>query len=274
MAKKPLEKVIADLKTSHPNGYYDYSLITEENYIDTHHHVSIICNKCGKVFRQTPHAHKRGQGCRVCANAARSEKHKNIPNKLSRGYTCGVGVFDLNLSCHNEDIHDAYCCWVSMLRRCYDNKYHLLKPTYKDCVVCDEWRYFSKFKRWFDENNIKGYHLDKDILIKGNKYYSPETCCFVPPEINTLLLNDKSKRNKKELPVGVSKCGNGYRSRISCKNKIIEIGTFDTPEEAFYAYKEAKEAYIKEVAQEYFDKGRITKRVYDALMKYEVEITD
>lgn len=49
---------------------------------------------------------------------------------------------------------------------------------------------------------------------------------------------------------------------------------YNTEEEAFYAYKDAKERYIKSVAEKYFQEGKITKRVYNALMKYEVEITD
>lgn len=55
--------------------------------------------------------------------------------------------------------------------------------------------YFSNFLKWFNGNYIKGYALDKDILIKGNKVYSPETCCFVPYEINTLVTNRKNGRN-------------------------------------------------------------------------------
>lgn len=60
------------------------------------------------------------------------------------------------------------------------------KPTYEGCTVCDEWLYFSNFKKWFDENYIEGFQLDKDIIIRGNKVYSPQTCCFVPKEINII----------------------------------------------------------------------------------------
>ena len=41
-----------------------------------------------------------------------------------------------------------YGKWVNMLQRCYSELYHDKFPTYKDCTVCEEWKYFSKFKKW------------------------------------------------------------------------------------------------------------------------------
>ena len=46
----------------------------------------------------------------------------------------------------------------------------------------------------------------------------------------------------------------------------------DLSEEAFKSYKTFKEKYIKQVADEYKDK--IPKKLYDAMYRYEVEITD
>ena len=81
------------------------------------------------------------------------------------------------------------------------------------------------------------------------------------------------------MPIGVyeRKMVDGYKYVAYVNNntkKHFHLGTFDTPKEAFQAYKSAKEAYIKEVATQYYNEGKITKKVYDALMKYEVEITD
>ncbi len=50
----------------------------------------------------------------------------------------------------------------------------------------------------------------------------------------------------------------------------ISTGTSDTPQEAFSAYKNQKERLVKELAEKYFKEGKITDRVYNALMKYEV----
>lgn len=159
-----------------------------------------------------------------------------------------------------------------MLRRCYSAKKHKKWPSYEGCSVCTEWHYFSNFKKWFDENYVDGYALDKDIIAKGNRIYSPETCCFVPARINNIILNRKIDRG--EYPIGVTKKWSKYYAHVSIGSKSIRIGAFASVKEAFDAYKDEKERYIRQVATEYFGRGEITKRVYDAMMRYQIEITD
>ena len=60
--------------------------------------------------------------------------------------------------------------------------------------------------------------------------------------------------------------------RICDKKQII--GYYSDEYTAFIAYKSAKEQYVKERAEKYFQEGKITDKVYNALMRYEVEITD
>lgn len=180
-----------------------------------------------------------------------------------------MGINDMDLA-HNTP---CYKHWMGMLQRCYSEVWHKRYPTYKECSVCNEWHYLSNFKRWFDENYIEGYHLDKDILVKGNKVYGPDTCAFIPPRINLLLGNNLSRRGK--YPIGVYKKKNRFVAAISCDSKDPKsIGYFPTQESAFEAYKTVKEAYIKNVAQDFYKRGEITERVYNALMRYEVKITD
>jgi hypothetical protein len=161
-----------------------------------------------------------------------------------------------------------YIVWSSMLGRCYSKNKQKKHPTYKDVTVCDEWLNFQNFAKWYEENYIEGFHIDKDILFKGNKIYSPETCCFVPREINAIFI--KSEKTRGEYPIGVGKRNEkgGFQSTLN--NKLI--GTYPTIEEAFQAYKIAKENYIKEVADRWKDK--ITEKTYEALINYQVEITD
>ena len=62
-----------------------------------------------------------------------------------------------------------YSRWESMLSRVYSKNYHLRRPTYKGCSVCEEWLLFSNFKKWVDEQpcgDWENRHLDKDLLIK------------------------------------------------------------------------------------------------------------
>ena len=193
----------------------------------------------------------------------------------------GVGITGLEPTRDaNGEMFDSYICWCDMLRRCYSAKLQEKHPTYKGCSVCDEWLYYSNFKKWYNENyyeiNNKTSQLDKDILIKGNKVYSPNTCVFVPQFINKLFIKCQNVRG--ELPIGVryNKTGKKYEARLRVfkdgKKTRKYLGSFDTADEAFEVYKKAKENYIKEIADEYKDK--IPTELYEAMYTYEVSIDD
>ncbi|TCJ01061.1 AP2 domain-containing protein, partial [Cytobacillus praedii] len=102
-------------------------------------------------------------------------------------------------------ISPQYKSWHSMMTRCYNDKYQEKQPTYKGCTVVEEWHNFQNFAKWYDENyyEVEGdkMQLDKDIIVKGNKVYSPNTCVFVPQSINKLFIKKEFKRGK--LPIGV-----------------------------------------------------------------------
>ena len=189
--------------------------------------------------------------------------------------TYGHGICDIS-GVENGKQMKYYETWKGMLRRCYSNKFHKKEPTYKNCEVCEEWLLFSNFKKWYKDNYYQidndTMALDKDILNKGNKVYNPNDCVFVNQVINNLFIkNDKIRGN---LPIGVQtrKDTKKYIA-ISCNGSGNKsLGSFNTTEEAFNAYKKDKEQYIKQVAEEYKDK--IPKKLYDAMYRYEVEITD
>ena len=169
---------------------------------------------------------------------------------------------------------ESYLRWHDMLNRCYNEKFHERQPQYKGCTVCEEWLNYSNFKVWYDQNIIMGMSLDldKDILFKRNKEYSPSTVAFVPHLINTLFIN--GKKNRGDLPIGVhfDKEKNKYRAEMSFAGSSIKLGTFDTSESAFARYKEYKEDFIKDIAEQY--KDEIPDKVYQAMMNWVVEITD
>ena len=82
-----------------------------------------------------------------------------------------------------------------------------------------------------------------------------------------------SKKNKGNYPVGVSKHNQYFKAQLSTGNSNRTLlGYFKTPEEAFEAYKKAKENHIKFKAEEY--KDTLDPIVFDALIKYEVDIND
>jgi hypothetical protein len=186
----------------------------------------------------------------------------------------GVGEYKAKIK---GKITNQYKSWYALIQRCYDEKRHEKEPTYKECRVCDEWLNFQTFAKWYDENfyqiENEKMNLDKDILVKGNKLYSPETCVFVPQIINTLFIKCDARRGS--LPIGVSYNKNNKKYMSQCSDGMEEnkyIGYFDTIDEAFQRYKINKEKIIKNVAEKY--KDNIPKKLYDAMMIYEVSIYD
>lgn len=110
--------------------------------------------------------------------------------------------------------YQAYRSWSRILERVYSEAYHKRNPTYKDCTVCKEWLTLSNYIKWYEKNYIEGYHLDKDILVHNNKHYSPNTCVFVPKDINTLLVDNLGKRGEfKQGIVGITTSG---KYRVEC----------------------------------------------------------
>ena len=199
-------------------------------------------------------------------------KKGGVKNPYNKS-VCGVGFFGQGKYKATVQYKktEQYNRWCNMLERCYDKKFQEKYPTYKDCSVDKEWHNFQNFAEWYDENYIEGWHLDKDILLKGNKIYSLETCAFVPSEINSLFIKSNSSRG--DYPIGVykHKCGK-YVAQMYQNNKPVHLGYYPTIKEAFEAYKTAKELWIKEVADKW--RGQITEQVYQTLINCQVEITD
>lgn len=186
-----------------------------------------------------------------------------------------LGIGDHVASVDGKLTH-KYETWHGMFKRSYSELYHKRFPTYIECGVCPEWHNFQNFGVWYDKQYIGDkWHIDKDILINGNKIYSPEACAFVPEDIN--LLTSISKRKKSTLPAGVSrkKSKNGTISFISALGVYGErryLGVYSTPDEAHRRYIIEKTKQIKLVASDYRD--IIREDIYEALMSWEIEIDD
>ena len=189
----------------------------------------------------------------------------------------GVGIIGAKYPVSEGSVKTKeYDLWCSMLRRCYSEKYQKKQPTYEGCEVSDNFKSFEYFYEWCHKQigfNNKGWHLDKDLLTKGNKVYSENTCVFIPAEINTLLIKCTASRGENLIGVYWDKKGKAFVAMVNKnKGRSEYLGYFKTEIEAFNAYKKAKEAFIKEQAEKW--KGKIDDRAYEALMDYQVEITD
>ncbi len=169
----------------------------------------------------------------------------------------------------------VYTSWVGMLKSCYAFSDHnpRAKINYGDCSVGDDFLYFPNYIAWFNKQIVKpGWQLDKDLLVPGNRIYSPDTCIFLPRSLNTFLTIRKNDRGPYPLGVTIHENTGNYEAACNRDGKRVYLGVYKTPEAAFAAYKIEKEAYAKELAQRW--KDQIDQRAYEALMRYEVNITD
>ena len=197
--------------------------------------------------------------------------------KAGEKLVAGVGYNDGTYPSRGVKEH---ALWRSMLARCYTERNLKLRPAYRGCSVSDTFKKYKYFYEWC--NNQKGFKmydqngrmfaLDKDLLMKGNKVYSEDTCIFVPMEINNIIVKSDSLRGKYPVGVGYDKERGKFQSNMWVENKPKFLGRFDTVEEAFSKYKESKETHIKIVAEKW--KDLIDYRDYEALLNYKVEVTD
>ena len=164
--------------------------------------------------------------------------NKPIAQKRNR-FVHGVGVNDADYPINpvvdgKRVMCPYYQSWMNMFRRCYSAKYQDANPSYKGCSVSAEWHSFMTFRAWMSAQDWKGFHLDKDILIEGNKIYGPDTCVFIDREVNWLLNDCAAARG--DLPLGVTRHYKNYRAQCFKNGKKISLGTYAAAEEAHLAY--------------------------------------
>ena len=214
---------------------------------------------------------------KMCHFNSGNIKNPYTPNVYGRGCIGNKYVCKINGKETKE-----YKEWHSMLMRCFDQKLKEYRATYEDVICCEDWLLFDNFYEWIHQqenyNKVKelSWAVDKDILYKGNKIYSPKTCCIVPEYVNGLFIKKQASRG--EYPIGACLDKNSNRFRSTCSNpfikKYVSIGYYQTPKNAFDAYKKYKENIICEMAKREYIIGTITEDCYKAMLNYQVEITD
>ena len=188
-----------------------------------------------------------------------------------------VGIVDVKYPISEGGVNTKeYVLWKNMLERCYSGIYKKKHPTYIGCEVSDNFKSYTYFYEWCHKQigfGNKDWHLDKDLLVKGNKVYSEDSCVFIPKEINLVLTKRTASRGEHLIGVHWHSKSKVFVAQVN-KNKGNQerLGLFNTELEAFNAYKKAKEAFVKEQANKW--KSQIDDRAYNALMKYEVNIDD
>ena len=210
-----------------------------------------------------------------------SSLYKGKVKNLLKPQVYGVGYIGVGSYKSRGEHREVYLLWTGMLNRVYCEKQ--LENTisaYRDVTVCDEWLNFQNFAAWcynepffkFKDDKGTTYSLDKDLLVKGNKVYSPDTCCFIPQDVNCLIINGKGRRGKCPVGVHYSVRDNKFYATMKKNGEVTYLGIYTSSEEAFNVYKKAKEVHIKNVAEKW--KGKVANKVYEALIKYGVDIND
>lgn len=240
-------------KTFKSNNYGDFVVL---EYVDKNN-VTIKFNRTGGVRKTTTASILNG-----------NVLDYDVPSVF------GVGVVDEQFRKQGM-LHrmKSYKVWTAMLKRCYFNTSKGLYPTYENCKVSDGFLRFRNFDKWCKQQagfGVEYFDLDKDILSKGGKIYSEDTCCFVPQEINKCLKGYKSK----SIKTGVQYHSRDkiYQTRGVVEGEYKHLGNFKTEEEAFLVYKKFKEVRVKSLAEKW--KDLIDVRVYEALMNWEVRVDD
>jgi len=203
---------------------------------------------------------------------------------MKKKLVCGVGINDAD---YPIDIRDVwyecgkkkqkvlwvcpfYARWKSMLKRCYSEKVQEKYPTYKGCSVCEQWLTFSNFKAWMEKQDWEGKDLDKDILFKGDRVYSAETCVFVDQRVNLFLTDCASSRGEYIIGVCWDRSKNKFKAACRDGSGIQKhLGYFDTESEAHKAWLDFKLKLAHKLASEQTD-PRIAKALIERYKNYEV----
>lgn len=166
---------------------------------------------------------------------------------------CGEGPYPATYKRRGKQfITPAYAVWKARLKAVYGNVKS--KHVYDGTSFCNEWRNFQNFAEWFYKQVKKygkGGYVDKDLLFLGNRVYSPVTCCYVPPAINTLFTGN-TKGYK-----GIHQCKNGkWEASVGGGKKGVTkyLGMYESSEVATQVYKDAKMKHVRDVAIKYQDK--------------------
>lgn len=169
-----------------------------------------------------------------------------------------------------------YLVWRAMICRCYSAYSLKLKPTYKGVEVCENFKSYSYFYNWC-QNQVgfkrPDFVFDKDILDPTGRIYSEANCVFIPQALNKLLTLRQRDRSKHALGV-IKEKGKEPRFKSLLNmgvrySRNVSKETFSSVEEAHQDYLRRKKDFICQQAEKY--RADLDVRVYEALMNFNLE---
>lgn len=138
----------------------------------------------------------------------------------------------------------AHQVWSSMMRRVYRPSTACHERVYGNVEIESSWHDFQTFAAWYYEqinrfeNSDISWDVDKDLLVPGNKIYSPNMCCVIPHQVNSLFISGRLRRGK--YPLGVSRQNLRFKAQVNESGRLKYLGLYGTVREAQLAYWNAK----------------------------------
>ena len=170
---------------------------------------------------------------------------------------CGVGINDLP----NEPTEwtengkrvrcPKYNLWQRILERCYGMRKKDAVVYKGVATVHPDWIYRSKFNEWLNsqpQSNWQDLQIDKDLLVKGNKVYGPDTCCFLTSLENNMFRPKRARLGCVYCKRAHSQYKRPWSAEIKRGYYTTFVGNFSTKEEAEFVAMRESMPYVIEIA--------------------------
>ena len=145
-------------------------------------------------------------------------------------------------------------------------------PTYAGARVCEEWHTYQVFAEWYysQPGYSLGYEVDKDILVPGNKEYSPKACGLVPKWLNKFFAFQYSTNSSGFPGVSVDSKGRLWLARVQCSALKENLSkTAESFESACRLYCEMKESQASRAAEQIAN-SPVAEKYVEALRHFKV----
>lgn len=218
---------------------------------------------CDEVYVSFDDSHDYTHRVKACHIKNGKVSNPYYPALYGIGYV-GAGEFKAT---KNGKPTKEYMIWSAIFQRCYTTNRKINHRFYDNCTVSPEWHNFQNFAEWYSKNEFSGlgYHVDKDILEKGNTVYGPEFCVLVPRIINNTF-QKRQKMSEQNHPY-YSEKEKKYKITIQNGDTVVKYSA-RTLDEAIEFYNNKKQELIRIMAEQW--RGKVDYRVYAALKNWRV----
>ena len=186
----------------------------------------------------------------------------------------GVGINDADYRVHKTDRVNGklkivwrcpfYSKWVSMFQRCYSESQRPKNKGYINTIVCEEWKQFSNFKAWMEQQDWEDKELDKDLFGGNQDIYSPDTCYFIDKKVNIFMNTNQSRRGNYLL--GVIKVSKKFVAYCSVGGVQYRLGSFNSELEAHDAWFKEKLKFTMGFIDEYSLDMRVSRALVQKII--------